>query len=320
MSLRAILVAVLVATTTLVSGLMSGFAAAPAQAVSYRYWTLWWGDNTGVPHQGWRFASSGASGLRVNDQAVLGWRFATSGVSGASRPRFAAAYADVCPSAPAAPEGQVRVAVAVDFGTASDWPPGERPPLTDRVLTRCVTVPVGSLASAAMSAADLPLRDQRGLICGIGGFPATECAPMLDEPAPKASEPGPAKPTPDRPKRAAAPAPSRSITTAPRASARPSATSANPAVVAQAQAAAPERDDSADEPAAVEDSSGQGSVTDRSVGAAEARPTVLPATTTLPATAAYATQDRDIPWETITGVALLVALGVGIVWTTRRRA
>ena len=43
--------------------LVSG--AAPASASTYRYWTYWWGTDTGKPHSGWKFASQGPASSEV---------------------------------------------------------------------------------------------------------------------------------------------------------------------------------------------------------------------------------------------------------------
>jgi hypothetical protein len=64
---------------------------------------------------------------------------------------------------------------SVDFGDQAQAPEGETAPESKTV---CVVVPSGSSSADALAKA-AEVRSESGLICGIDGFPATECAPEV---------------------------------------------------------------------------------------------------------------------------------------------
>lgn len=140
-----------------------------AQAeTTYRYWSYWIGGES------WSYSPRGA-GFRVPpDAGVEGYRFTVSPKDGsqASPPTPPSTYDALCPGQPAAAEGSKRVAVVLDFGTAGIAPIGETPPPT---AIQCLTVPASATGLQVLQqVAELRFHSS-GLICGIAGFPATEC-------------------------------------------------------------------------------------------------------------------------------------------------
>jgi hypothetical protein len=236
---------------------------------------------------------------------VIGWRFATTSAAGTTKPRYASAYSSIC-NDPKPAGGDVRVAVVVDYGSASDWPPGEKPPVVGKVYTQCVTVPAGSRASTALSAAHLDLRiGSNGLICGINGFPSTECAPVVSDPVPT-------------PTRTATHAPSPTPT---RTTARPTvsgAASTTPAASPSTAASSTPSSSAATGPA----SSADGTASAGALATTGATPSptdsVLPATTEAPVASAPTEGASSTPWGAVGGVAVVVLVGGAAWWTMRR--
>jgi hypothetical protein len=154
------------------------FGAAPADATSYRYWTYWSGDSGS-----WAFSSIGAA-RRPPNGGVEGWRFEVSPAATSSQPpRTEPSFASICGSTdPAA--GDKRVALVIDYGTASDAPPGEHPPAA--VVATCVEIDAAATGYDVL-ASKAVIRAQSGLVCGIGGYPATGCGDAAADPTPSAS-------------------------------------------------------------------------------------------------------------------------------------
>ncbi len=140
----------------------------PAHADTYRYWSYWVGGDS------WSYSSRGPGFRTPPDGGVEGWRYVVSPKDGsqASPPATMSTYDQLCPGQPLAPEGQKRVAVVIDPGPAGIAPVGETPP---QLTTTCVTVPTTDNGLRVLQrVAELRFHSS-GLICGIGGFPASEC-------------------------------------------------------------------------------------------------------------------------------------------------
>jgi len=343
---------VLVAVGLVLAAVLS---AAPAEASTYRYWTYWWGSGSGKTAQGWTFAQVGPAGHRVNDTWVLGWRYETSTTTTASeRPRQSPDFAALCPSL-AAVAGQDRVAVVVDYGTATDAPPGQSPPSTSTVRVECLTLPASpqhQTGVQALAAANVTVRSENGLVCALDGYPVGECAPVIPDPV--ASSPSPS-PSPSPSSSASGPPPSTGAPstagTAPAAAASRTPVSATPTPVTSGRASAPggpSRTSTASSSAAVSVSSARpasaaGSPASATSPATPASATVSAATTPgptdatgsgaggsdpsvstdalLPAAAgapATAPQPSGSPVGLLVG-ATVVALVAGSAWWTSRR-
>ncbi|MBQ0911571.1 SCO2322 family protein [Streptomyces sp. RM99] len=164
--------------------LLAAFAligtAGQAQAAGYRYWSFW--DRDGDT---WVYATQGPSLARPSDGDVQGFRFAVSADSqDAARPRGTADFASICAKTPAK-EGTKRVALVLDFGTASDAPSGETPPAA---RTACAQVSPDATTADALAAVADPLRyDNSALLCAIAGYPKSGCGEQVAEQDPTAT-------------------------------------------------------------------------------------------------------------------------------------
>lgn len=195
---------------------------AASQAAAYRYWSYWLGASAG-----WSFASVGPAFRSPADGTLEGWRFSVSGVEGNHAPSFAADFDAVCGDT-APEEDRKRVAVVVDPGVAADAPEGEQPP---GAWAMCVVAEPRATGYDVLRAA-ATVRAERGLICGIGGYPARGCADVIADPTPtptptKSTKPSP-KPT-RTPDATRAPEPARTTAgAAVPATAAPASTVAEP--------------------------------------------------------------------------------------------
>ena len=168
---------VAIAAATFLALLVGCFSyVEPAEATSYRYWTYW----TGGSGQ-WSFSSQGAA-RRPPDGSVDGWRFAVSEEAGSSAtPGLTSSFRTICASTAAQPNMK-RVGIVVDFGTASDAPPGDQPP--SATVARCVVVPTSANGYDVLAAV-ASLRTESGLICAIAGYPSVGCGEAVNqEPSP----------------------------------------------------------------------------------------------------------------------------------------
>lgn len=145
--------------------LMAGTVATTAQAEDgYRFWGYYqWSAGK------WAFAQKGPDAVVPADGAVEGWRYAVGGAK-PREPRATGDFQAVCGSTPAE-AGKKRVAVVIDPGTAEDAPSGEAPqPATGTcVVTGSKSTGANILAGVAK------VRIEKGLTCGIDGYPAKGC-------------------------------------------------------------------------------------------------------------------------------------------------
>jgi hypothetical protein len=145
--------------------LLAGTATTAAHAEDgYRFWGYfqWSGGK-------WAFASSGPEKVVPADGAVEGWRFAVAPQSIVRTPRAAGDFDAICAAAPAE-TGKKRVALVIDGGLPQDATSGT-PPAPKGVCV--VTDPKAT--GAAVLAAAAQVRIEKGLTCGIDGFPAIGC-------------------------------------------------------------------------------------------------------------------------------------------------
>ncbi|MFE0702921.1 SCO2322 family protein [Streptomyces sp. NPDC058872] len=158
---------------------LAGFAAAPAQAAGYRYWSFWEGDG-GKP---WTYATQGPATARPADGDAIGFRFAVSnGTEDTSLPSAAPDFTAICGNT-APKDGSKRIAVVVDFGGPQDAPSGEAPP-QEPVRVGCAQVREDATGAEALAAVVKPLRyDGSAMLCGIAGYPARGCGEQVAEDA-----------------------------------------------------------------------------------------------------------------------------------------
>ena len=164
---------VALAMAVVLSSLVGGWGTAPAEATSYRFWSYWTGGSD------WTFSNQGAS-RRPVDGGVEGWRFAISPASSSTiPPRHNPSFASLCRNTPAE-DGKKRVGLVIDYGTTSDAPDGESPP---SMLTTCAVVPEDANGYDVLVTV-AQLRTDSGLICGISGYPTSECGTPVSDPTP----------------------------------------------------------------------------------------------------------------------------------------
>ena len=152
------------------------FVNAANSATGYRYW----GYVQAAPGATqWTAAMTGPS-VEVKDGAVEGWTFVfSSNDVPAATPMMDPDFASLCGETPEA-AGKVRVGLVVDFGAANIAPAGETP---KEFFSDCVVVDEGSVGLDVLQSALEVRAGESGLICGIGGYPATECGAEVEAPA-----------------------------------------------------------------------------------------------------------------------------------------
>lgn len=173
----------------------------PAHAATYRYWSYWTGGDQ------WSYSNRGPAFRVPADASVEGWRFVVSPRDGshATPPSSASSFDQLCSGQPAAAAGQKRVAVVIDFGPAGIAPVGESPPATS---TSCVTVPADANGLQILQSVAKLRFHSSGLICGIAGFPATECPGQTADVVTAPEAPAPVRtPRPEVPAPVTVPAP-----------------------------------------------------------------------------------------------------------------
>jgi hypothetical protein len=153
----------------LLAGTVIGSTATAAQTEDgYRFWGYYqWSSGQ------WAFSQKGADAFVPADGAVEGWRFAVGGAK-PRVPRAAGDFATICGKTPAE-TGKKRVALVVDPGTPEDAVSGDTPaPATG---TCVVTDPKSN--GAKILAAVAPVRIEKGLTCGIAGYPSKGCGDQI---------------------------------------------------------------------------------------------------------------------------------------------
>jgi hypothetical protein len=161
-------------TVRLVLSLLAGFllagtVATTAQAEDgYRFWGYYqWSGGQ------WAFAQKGADVVVPADGAVEGWRYAVGGAK-PRVPRAAGEFEAICGNTPAE-SGKKRGALVIDPGTPEDAPSGETPgPATGT----CVVTDVQATGAKILAAAG-PVRIEKGLTCGIAGYPSKGCGDQV---------------------------------------------------------------------------------------------------------------------------------------------
>lgn len=157
--------------------------AVPAYASEgYRYWSFWT-----VTDNAWGYAQLGPASTVVRDGDVQGWRFGISTDDGALAPAprtdAATAFTNICAGTPQV-AGSARVALLIDFGTKETAPTVEAPPAP---RWTCVVVPEQSTGATVLSQV-AQVRLDNGFVCGVDGFPASECSVPADIPLTKPDE------------------------------------------------------------------------------------------------------------------------------------
>jgi hypothetical protein len=290
---------------------LAGFAAVvitiPGQAsaaTAYRYWAFYLGH----AGSGWQYSERGPAYEYPVDGDVEGWRFAIQAdAANGLLPRAKPDFATLCASSPPK-AGELRVGVVIDFGLATDAPANERPPAG--VVPGCVYVQDDETDMNVLAAAAtirIGTGSYVGLVCGIDGYPKTECpvAAAAHSSAPPAPTPAPTHAHTQQPATAATEQPpptARSSGSTPSVS---SAATVPPSAGVQSTVA------SVQPLASAQSSAHAGS---SATATAEAAPA-----TSLSALRSSGRHNGRVPAATIAGIALIVILGAGAVWRARAR-
>jgi hypothetical protein len=283
---------------------LAGYAAVviavPGQAsaaTAYRYWAYYVAHGTS-----WQYSERGPATEYPVDGEVQGWRFAVQvDAANGLLPRAAPDFATLCASTPAK-AGELRVGVVIDFGLATDAPAHEKPPAA--VVRGCVYVYDGNTGADVLQAAAavrIGTGADAGLVCGIDGYPKTECA-VAAHAAP------PTTPTTTRTLAPAPPSPQATPSTRPPITTTTSVPTAAPG--------------SATDTGAPADTAAAGSTstpaTDSAESSAQAQPPAASALS-LAALRSNTRHGHGVPAMTIAGLALIAILGGAAVWRTRAR-
>jgi hypothetical protein len=144
-------------------------------AKGYRYWGYFQAPADSTQ---WTPSLTGPS-TKLADGAVEGWSFSASNdVVPATAPSDEADFATLCADTPQA-AGKIRVGLVINFGPEAIAPNNEMPPNT--ILT-CALVKKGATGVDVLNATVTVRNDKSGLLCGIEGYPKSECGPEIDMP------------------------------------------------------------------------------------------------------------------------------------------
>ncbi|MDN5767873.1 MAG: hypothetical protein L0H96_16770 [Humibacillus sp.] len=167
------------ALALLLAAAFAALTVAPAQAAAYRYWGFY--QQTDAK---WVFAQKGSDQTTPKDGSVDGWRFAVGDTSSSRLPRATPTFAQICANTPAQSDKK-RVGLVIDFGRSADSADGATPPDPEAV---CAVVATGATSTDVLRAAG-DLRMEKGLICGVAGYPASGCGAEVKDVSAEAKAP-----------------------------------------------------------------------------------------------------------------------------------
>ncbi len=144
-------------------------------AKGYRYWGYFQATGSATT---WTPAMTGPTTV-LQDGDVEGWSFSASNdVVPATPPSDEADFTTLCADTPQA-AGKIRVGLVINFGPEAIAPNNEMPPNT---IMTCTLVKKGATGADVLNAAVTVRNDESGLLCGIEGYPKSECGPEIDMP------------------------------------------------------------------------------------------------------------------------------------------
>lgn len=147
-------------------------APTTASASVYVYWSYW----TVPSPSTWAPSATGAGAQTPADGSVIGWRYGVGSVDGINQtPRSGDTFAQLCATTPAT-ENTKRVGVVVDSGIPGVAPNGEQPPA---LTMGCASVTPTSNALQVTGAVTAERVTPEGMVCGLGGYPATGCGSQV---------------------------------------------------------------------------------------------------------------------------------------------
>ncbi|NUO91602.1 MAG: hypothetical protein HOQ18_12400 [Dermatophilaceae bacterium] len=165
-----------VVLATLVAACLAALTVAPAHAAAFRFWGFYQ-----LTNGAWTFAQKGSDQTVPKDGSVDGWRFAVADEASTRFPRAVLTFDQICATTPAE-TGKTRVGVVVDFGRPADSADNATPPQPKAV---CAVVATDATSTAVLAAAG-EVRTEKGLVCGVAGYPAKECGAPVKSVSPEA--------------------------------------------------------------------------------------------------------------------------------------
>ena len=144
-------------------------------AKGYRYWGYF---QAAADSDQWTPSLTGPT-TKLEDGAVEGWSFSASNdVVPATPPSDEPDFATLCADTPEV-SGKIRVGLVINFGPDAIAPNNEMPPNT--ILT-CALVKKNATGIDVLNSTVTVRNDKSGLLCGIEGYPKSECGPEIDMP------------------------------------------------------------------------------------------------------------------------------------------
>jgi hypothetical protein len=160
----------------LAAACLAALTIAPAHAAAYRYWGFYQ-----LTDGAWTFAQKGADQTVPKDGSVDGWRFAVADEASSRYPRDVLTFEQLCGTTPAV-SGQKRVGLVVDFGRPADGADGATPPEPKAL---CAVVAADATSAVVLAVAG-DVRTEKGLVCGVDGYPTSDCGGPVKEVSPEA--------------------------------------------------------------------------------------------------------------------------------------
>jgi hypothetical protein len=160
----------------LLAALVPALGAAPAQAADgYKYWNYFH-----VQAGKYVFAQTGPADFQPKDGTVEAYRYGLSSTAAGLQPRTdATTYtAQAICKGTEKKAGQKLVGVLIDYGTAEDADGGTAPP---KPRAACAAVASDANGQQVLSAV-ADVRVDKGLTCGIDGYPVKGCSVTVKNP------------------------------------------------------------------------------------------------------------------------------------------
>ena len=151
---------------------------APSAHAAEKGWR-YWGYFQAAPNKtAWTAAMTGPT-VDIADGSVEGWSFVFSSDDIPSvQPRVKPDFKSICKGMKSDKDTK-RIAVVIDFGSASYAPKGEK---VRKTITTCVRTAKESQGIDVLGQVTKIRSAGSGLICGLAGYPAKECGVEIATP------------------------------------------------------------------------------------------------------------------------------------------
>ena len=151
---------------------------APSAHAAEKGWR-YWGYFQAAPNKtAWTAAMTGPT-VDIADGSVEGWSFVFSSDDIPSvQPRVKPDFKSICKGMKSDKDTK-RIAVVIDFGSASYAPKGEK---VRKTITTCVRTAKESQGIDVLGQVTKIRAAGSGLICGLAGYPAKECGVEIATP------------------------------------------------------------------------------------------------------------------------------------------